>query len=183
MLQKIDECVMFKVLVSLVIKTDFDHIDFHQYWNSTSYHPATDGQSWHRTPFETYDQILVRKSDHCSRISTGSFSPRTIRVCTSIVFDCNRSTHLVHLLSQKYKLNVQDVYIIIFRSTAAVPGFPTDSELLSDKVAGLGDNIKDHSVYTNVCMNRDLSCYNTRPHVNTWLNNSLTFKFLSIRFY
>jgi hypothetical protein len=94
----IDECVLFELLVSLVIKTDFDHIDFLQYRNSTSYHPATDGQSWHRIPFENYDQIVVRKSDHCGRISTGSLSPRTIKVCTSNVFGCNRSTHLVHLL-------------------------------------------------------------------------------------
>jgi hypothetical protein len=48
-------------------------------------------------------------------------------------------------------LNVKDVYVTISQNTAAVPEFPKNAELLSDKFAGVMDNIKDHSVYTYVC--------------------------------
>jgi len=70
-------------------------------------------------------------------------------------------------------LNVQDVYVNIFQSTATVPGFPADAGLLYDKSPGLRDKIKDRFVYTYIRMHRELSCYNTRPHAITWLNNKL----------
>jgi hypothetical protein len=151
MLQKIDECVVFKVFyVRSVNKKQISTTSI-SFSIEIQIHIALQLMVIRgiETLFETNDQILVRQSDHCSRSSTGSSSPRIIRVFTSNIFDCIRCTHLARML-QQCKLNVQDVYVIIFQSTAAVPGFPADAGLLCHKAACLGGKITDNSVHTFV---------------------------------